>query len=53
MWTACCQGGKIIDFRDSLQRREKGPVGPFGLAREEILISWHQLASLADIWAPA
>ena len=34
MWTACCQGAKIIDFQDSLQRGEKGPVGVGGLARE-------------------
>ena len=44
MWTACCQGAKIIDFGDSPQRGEKGPVASVGLAREG------KLDILASAW---
>ena len=61
MWTACCHGAKIIDFRDSLQSGEKGPVAPVGLAREgkldilasAWLLSCHLGISLAAELAPA
>ena len=60
MWTACCHGAKIIDFRDSLQSGEKGPVAPVGLAREgkldilasAWLLSCHLGISLAAELAP-
>ncbi len=44
MWTACCHGAKIIDFRESLQLGENGSVGPGGLAREG------KLDILASAW---
>ena len=61
MWTACCHGAKIIDFRDSPQPGEREPLRAFGLAREgklDILASaWllrcHLGSSLAAELAPA
>ena len=61
MWTACCHGAKIIDFRDSPQSGETQPVGPVGLAREgkldilasAWLLSCHLGISLAADLAPA
>ena len=60
MWTACCHGAKIIDFGDSPQPGERGPVIPFGLAREgkldilasAWLLSCHLGISLAAELAP-
>ena len=61
MWTACCQGAKIIDFKDSPPLGEKGPVVVGGLAREgkldilasAWLLSCHLGISLAAELAPA
>ena len=44
MWTACCHGAKIIDFRDSPQPGEREPLRAFGLAREG------KLDILASAW---
>ena len=44
MWTACCHGAKIIDFRESLQLGENEPVASVGLAREG------KLDILASAW---
>ena len=44
MWTACCHGAKIIDFRDSPQPGEREPLIPGGLAREG------KLDILASAW---
>ena len=60
MWTACCHGAKSIDFRDSPQSGEKGPLRAFGLAREGKLNIWasawrlscHRGISLAAELAP-
>ena len=61
MWTACCHGAKIIDFRDSPQPGEREPLRAFGLAREgkldilasAWLLSCHLGISLAAELAPA
>ena len=60
MWTACCHGAKIIDFRDSPQSGEREPLRAFGLAREgkldilasAWLLSCHLGISLAAELAP-
>ena len=61
MWSACCHGAKIIDFRDSPQPGEREPLRAFGLAREgkldilasAWLLSCHLGISLAAGLAPA
>ena len=60
MWTACCHGAKIIDFRDSPHCGENQPVASVGLAREgkldilasAWLLSCHLGISLAAELAP-
>ena len=61
MWTTCCHGAKIIDFRDSPQPWENQPLRPIGLAREgnldilasAWLLSCHLGTSLTAELAPA